>query len=107
MTKTKAKSIICYALLIIVLLWLILSTVDMWNGGKGKWGFWYLCGNHATETECVVTACTEYNGDSYYTVTVEDRNGNQWCYYDSEEQPVGTVLRVTWNGNNEITDVSH
>lgn len=101
--KAKTKTVVCYVLLIAVLLWLIASTVDVWKGGKGKWGFWYLCGNHATETICTVTACEMSQGDCYYTVFVEDCNGNQWAYYDDVYREKGTQLCVSFNGN-EITD---
>ena len=102
-TKGKPKTIIGYALLILVLLWMIASTVDVWKGGKGKWGFWYLCMSNATESTCTVTACVKSQGDCYWTVFVEDTNGNQWAYYDDTYMKKGTQLCVSFNGN-EIVD---
>lgn len=99
MSKIKgAAKLLCYTLSIVVLLWIGKSTVDVWTGDIGQGNFWLLLANK-TETDSVVTACVKSQGDRYYTVTVEDVKGNQWSYFDDEFKPVGTVLRVTWEGN--------
>ena len=95
--KGKIK-VLCYALVIIALLWIGKSTVDVWTGNVGKGNFWLILENKK-ETENTVIDCVKSNGNEYYTVTVEDSEGNQWSYYDDQWKPVGTVLRVTWEGN--------
>ena len=83
--KGIAKSL-CYALVIVVLLWIGKSTVDVWQGNVGKGNFWLLLENK-TETETVID-CVKSNGDNYYTVTVKDSEGNQWSYYDDTYREV-------------------
>lgn len=56
-------------------------------------------------TVMTVVDCERSEGNEYYTVTVEDTNGNQWAYYDDEYKGIGTELVIGMNGNDEIIDV--
>ena len=96
----KAKRI-AYAISIAVLLWVVASTIGAWTGNVCKWNIWGLLCDRETET--VVTACEKTQGDRYYTVTVEDTDGNQYSYYDSAWQPKGRVIYVIWDGT-QIVD---
>lgn len=94
--KTKK---IMYVIAIIVVLWFAASTV----APKANWSFWAILANSKTQTETVVIDCKMENGNHYYTVTVEDANGNQWAYYDDEYRENGTEIMCTFNGH-EIVD---
>lgn len=39
-----------------------------------------------------VIDCQQYEGDEYYTVTVEDNRGDQWVYYDYDYREVGETI---------------
>ena len=58
--------------------------------------------NKYNEVECVVVECEPTY--EYYTVTVEDMNGDQWSYYDDDEYEIGTEIMIGFN-NESIVDV--
>ena len=59
------------------------------------------------DTHPVITTvidCQQYEGDEYYTVTVEDDNGDVWEYYDNDYREVGEILNAKFDGES-ITDI--
>ena len=86
--------------------WFISSTAEvvLHNGTPGycysKANLWEYV---ATETrKCHVTDCEK--SDDCWLVTVEDKEGNLWCYYDTEPKAKWHILHVRFKGN-AIVDV--
>lgn len=101
--KEKLMYGICGA----IILWLIVSTVEVWvhNATEteitySKANVWVQVSSHTTDMK--VVDCQGYFTDDY-KVTVEDINGNQWAYIDTEPKELGTVLSITMSGD-EIID---
>lgn len=46
-----------------------------------------------------VVNCEKETGNHYYTVTVEDADGEQWAYYDDDAKEVGSTLNVVMKNN--------
>lgn len=58
-----------------------------------------------TETQSVVAInCTYKANENCYEVTIRDRNGNDWAYYDSEYVPKETKLEAIMT-DGRIVDV--
>lgn len=50
-----------------------------------------------TETKVVLVVDCEYDkATGWYEVTVRDLDGNDWAYYDDEQQAVNDILTVTY-----------
>lgn len=105
----KVKANLIYGICAIILAWMIVCWVNVvcHNGNKDyvypRWNMftWF----SETETESyVVIDCEPI--DDYYVVTIEDRNGNQWAYYDDRFLSNGHLVRPTFNGN-EIVDIAY
>lgn len=87
--------------------WFISSTAEVviHNGNPAyvysKNNMWELI---ETETKkCLVTDCEK--ADDVWLVTVEDKEGNLWCYYDDMPKAKWDVLHVRFKGD-AIIDVS-
>lgn len=55
-----------------------------------------------SEQSCVVVDCRHNNGNGLYVVTVEDRQGNLWDYYDDTYMANGHIVAVTFSDSEII-----
>lgn len=53
----------------------------------------------AKDMTMTVIDCEKETGNHYYTVTVEDADGEQWAYYDNDAKEVGSTLNVVMKNN--------
>ena len=104
----KAK--IFYGICVAILLWLAVSTIEVWvHNAKeikqpyNKANAWAIVAANAHITKTMtVTDCQGIYSDDY-EVTVEDSNGNLWAYIDTEPKEIGITLTITMDGD-EIID---
>lgn len=95
----KKANIIMNIVGIILLLWVVISTMEViiHNGNENyeysKANLWVLMTESTTETVTVVECTPQGN---YYEVTVEDSKGNLWAYYDDEPKEMGDTLRESY-----------
>lgn len=92
---------------VVLLVWVLISTVEVWvaNASEAPYTYckanlWILCTCESTDMKVYECKAT----DNGYEVTLEDIKGNLMAYYDSEEQSVGSYLRVVTSGD-MIVDV--
>lgn len=102
MTK---KETITYAICIVLLVWIAISTIEVWahnahvTESYSKANLWVLMTSHTTDM--VVVGC-EGNRNDDYIVTVKDIQGNLYAYIDSTTKANGDVIRITISGNEII-----
>lgn len=103
--KIKTREIIGYGICIIILVWIVLSTLEIWKHSLDvgyvytKANCWVMITQHTTDMK--VVDC-KGNPDDSYTVTVEDIEGNLWEYYDTEPKETETIMEITMSGNQII-----
>ena len=99
------KETIGYTICVVILLWIIASTVEVWihnahiTENYSKANLWVLMTAHTTDM--VVVGC-EGNRNDDYIVTVKDIEGNLYAYIDSTIKANGDVIRITISGNEII-----
>lgn len=104
MRKLKANTIgLVFG--VVLLTWLLVSTAEVFVANTSEKPYEYCKANLwvlATKEirTCEVVDCMAI--DDYYEVVIEDRQGNQWAYYDTEYCPKGTSLYVTFDGTEII-----
>lgn len=94
-----------YTVATAVLLWIALSTLEVviHNGNENyvysKANLW---GYIATESKtCHVYDCEKANGDAWL-VTVKDKSGNLWCYYNDTPKAKWDTVYVRFKGDSII-----
>lgn len=107
MKRKITKANVIYVICTLILVWMIASWVDTitHNGNENpqyaSWNMFALLTTTETETDsCTVVACCD-NGNGDYRITVEDKDGNLWAYYDSGSREIGEEITPIWD-NNEI-----
>lgn len=103
------KEIAFYGIGTLVIIWFVLSVFEIQTHNLDH-NYQYNKVNAivlmTTKTEIMtVVGCEICKEDDSFLVTVEDGNGNQWDYYDTEFQYNGHELNVTMR-DREIIDVS-
>ena len=105
--ETKAKiKLVTEIICIIVIAWFVASTleVQLHNLDKGyeysHVNLWAIITTHTIEMEIV--DCEIDKPTDTFLVTVEDSNGNQYAYYDTEYWYPTCKLLVTMQGNRVI-----
>jgi hypothetical protein len=99
------KEKIFYSAIIIVLLWVAVSTLEVQmhnldsNYVYNKGNLWVLISAHTTDM--IVRDCQGVITDDF-EVTVEDIEGNLYAYIDTEPREIGSVIRVTMSGSKII-----
>lgn len=100
----KAK--IFYTVCVIVLVWFMLSTIEVWTHSMdndyiyAKGNVWAILATSTTEMK--VVDCEIDKPTDSWLVTVEDIKGNQYQYYDSEIQYNGWIKEITMQGVNIV-----
>ena len=108
-----------YLLCIVFLLWVAVSTVEVWihNATETEKPYsdlnvWAITvSENKTEIpdvrqEIAMTVVSCDPIEDYYEVVVEDYNGNQWAYYDTDFQASKTQMLVTIQGKRVIDAVT-
>lgn len=101
------KEKILYGICIVILVWIAISTIEIWIKQKNPESVYSKanCYNAFTThtTEMRVVGCDVVKADDSFEVVVEDIRGNQYAYYDSEYQYNGTIMQITMR-DGQITD---
>lgn len=95
------REIIIYGVCAVLILWILTSTMEVQMHSL-EYGYIYNKANLwailTSETkEMKVTECTKIN--DAMEIVVEDIEGNQYAYYDTEAREIGTILNVKFQGN--------
>lgn len=105
--KKKIGMVTGYAFCIAILVWIMVSTIEVWVKQKTPDPIYSNanCYNMFTEStkEMKVVGCEVVPEDDCFEVVVEDIRGDQYAYYDSEYQYNGTIMEITFRAN-EIVD---
>lgn len=105
MHKLNKGDVIGITFGVVFALYLIGCTSEIWwhnahnTHAISKANLWVLITRETADMK--VVDCMAY--DDCYEVVVEDIKGNQWAYYDDTQKEIGTVLTVTYDGD-EIID---
>ena len=100
------KGKLFYGIVIIILGWFILSTIEVQmhnldtNYIYNKANLWAIL--TTTETQMKVVDCEVDAPTDTFLVTLEDIKGEQYAYYDSEFQYNGWIKSVTMQGKTII-----
>lgn len=99
-----------YIICALIIAWIMVCWINVaiHNGNQNyvypKWNIFTWISESEAESYVVVDCQREAN---YYVVTIEDRKGNQWAYYDNSWMPNGYLLQPTFNENGEIIDIKY
>ena len=98
------KEIAVYGIGVAILLWFILSTIEVWLHSTRESDYiysranvWAIMTTHTNEMK--VVDCRIDKPTDTWLVTVEDIAGNQYQYYDTEIQYNGWIKTATMQGN--------
>lgn len=100
---TKAKGNIVGILFgVVLLVWIAISTAEVFIANASEEPYIYCKANiwvlvTSETTDMVVYECKAT--DNGYEVVLEDIKGNLMAYYDTEEQTIGSYLRVVTSGD--------
>lgn len=110
--KIKTREIIGYGICIAILVWIALSTIEVWVKQKTV-SPTYSRGNCyniiAPETETksvVVTDCVMVKIHDCFEITVMDNDGNMWAYYDDYPLSKGHIIKAEFKAD-QIIDVKY
>lgn len=110
--KAKIKVVIGYGICVAIILWIAISTVEVWVKQKTESPTYtkancYNIVAPQTETKSVcVTDCVMNKQNDCFEVTVMDDDGNMWAYYDSRPLAKGHLLKATFKAD-KIVDVKY